>query len=532
MFIPLATRLPHPWWAAQKGQPRRKKMVNIQQLKRSIEEIDHRPTRLQRGEEVAALAASEHVVLSEQKAGLETEAQEATTITNRGNYAALVLSLIVLTAALCALDMPIQFIINRVALPTLSTLALLVLSPAVTLGLAAITHAVAHAAFFDTVRPRRTVRLCLTGAAVFGVAAAVALTILLVARTASADIVAYLVNAVSVSLWVLGESLPVTAGLVSAAAYTLSYPQIRSRRIRKLRDRLDALDRFMEWIDRDREQLKQQDQVKAKAGVAAVAAVTLLFFLLHPHRALALPQPTDTPCALFVDVTSSVDPKFRREAKRRFSETLPAFTRAFQCSTLRVGSFADEGAFAPSLEFEVPSPPAGRDCSVVSASLSGTRQMWRVFRGFNEYFQNQASTDCARSQETQEKGFREKESAFLTRVRSILDPDALTRGQCTSITPLLARLLEGRGITAAFITDGAETCEAEPSQIIVPAGSAVIFVVVPSKGGIQATGPEALRRASVWRDRVPGLKILLPDEITNTLWRAIYHGKGAGERTQ
>jgi hypothetical protein len=321
----------------------------------------------------------------------------------------------------------------------------------------------------------------------------------------------------------------VTAGLVSAAAYTLSYPQIRSRRIRKLRDRLDALDRFIEWTDRDREQLEQQDHVKAKTGVAAVAGLTLLFLLLHPCRAVTISQPADTPCAIFEDVTRSVNPPVRREAKRHVTETLPAFIEAFHCSTLRVGTFADEGAFAPSLEFEVPPLPAERDCSVVSASLPGTAQVWRVFRGFNEYFQKQASADCARSQETQEKKFGESESAFLTRVRYVLDPDTPPRGQCTSITPLLTRLLQRRGITVALITDGAETCEAGTSHTAVPAGSTVILVVAPSQGDIRTTGPEALRRASAWRDRLPGLKIVLPDEITNALWREFAHEKAQGE---
>ncbi len=503
-------------------------MVNIKRMKRSIEEIDHRPTRLQRGEEVRAQSLSERDALAEQKAGLEKEAQEATTVTNRGNYAALVLSLIVLTGALCTLDVPVQFVINRIALPTLSTLVLLLLSPAVTLGLAAITHAVAHAAFFDTVRPRRTVRLCLTGAALFGAAAAIALTILLLARTPSADVVAYLINAVSISLWVLGEALPVTAGLVSAAAYTLSYPRMRSRRIRRLQDRLDALDRFIEWIDRDREDMEQRDQVKTKMGIAAIAGLTFLLLLLHPSRGAAAPQSTDTPCAVFEDVTRSVDPSLRREAKRRISDTLPAFNQAFNCSALRVGTFADEGAFAPSLEFEVPPLPAKRDCANVSASQSGTTQVWGLFRGFAEYYQKQASGECLRSQERQEKKFGESESAFLSSVRAVWDPDSHPRGQCTSITPLLTRLLERRGITVAFITDGAETCEARTSQIAVPASSTVIFVVVPSRGDINKTGPEAVQRASSWRERAPGLKVVLPHEITNAVWQELAHERDFG----
>ncbi len=505
-------------------------MLNIERLKRSIEEIDHRPSRLQRGGEVRAVTASEHVVLAEQKAELDTEALEATTITNRGNYAALVLSLIVLTVALCALDIPIQFVINRLALPTLSTLVLLVLSPAVTLGLAAITHAVAHAAFFDTVRPRRTVRLCLTGAAIFGAAAAIALTILMVARTASADIVAYIINAVSVSLWVLGESLPVTAGLVSAAAYTLSYPEIRSRRIRRLRDRLDALDRFIEWTDRDRDQLEQQDQVRTKTGVAALAGLTVLFLLFHSYRAVAVSPPTDTPCAIFEDVTSSVDASVRREAKRHIAETLPAFIEAFRCSTLKVGTFADEGAFAPSIEFEVPSLQVQRDCSVVSPRLSGTAQVWKAFRGFDEYFQKQASAECVRSQESQAKRFGESESAFLTGVRSLLDRAAPPRGQCTSITPLLTRLLERPGIAVVLITDGAETCNAGTSHTAVPTGSTVILVVAPSRGDIRTTGPEALRRASAWCDSLPGVRIVLPDEVTKAVWGQLAPQKSQGEQ--
>jgi hypothetical protein len=499
-------------------------MMNIERTKRELEEIDHRPTRIQRGKEVGALVASDHVALAEQKTQLETEAQEATTITNRGNYSALVISLTILTAALCLLDMPVQFVINRLALPSLSTLLLLVLSPAVTLGLAAITHAVAHAAFFDTVRPRRTVRRCLTAAAIFGAAAAVALTILLVARTASADLAGYLINAVSMSLWVLGESLPITAGLVSAAAYTLSYPQIRSRRIRKLRDRLDALDRFIEWIDRDHEEMEQQEHAKAKTG-AAVAAFALLF-LLHPYRAVAISPPTDTPCVIYKDATYSVDPAFLQEATHRVSETLPAFLESFHCSSLRVGTFSDEGAFAPSLEFQVPTPPTEKNCSLASAKLSGTAGFLKYFSGFNEYYQNTASEQCLQSQATQQEKFKEADSAFLARARSELISDVAPRGQCTSITPLLSRLLERRHITVLLVSDGEETCPATTPVLTDPPGASVILVLLPTRGDIQSTSPEALRRASMWQHRFPGIRIVLPDEITGPFWPRIVEQRG------
>ena len=97
---------------------------------------------------------------------------------------------------------------------------------------------------------------------------------------------------------------------------------------------------------------------------------------------------------------------------------------------------------------------------------------------------------------------------------------------------MLTRLLEKRGITVAFITDGAETCEAWTSQMAVPAGSTVIFVIVPSQGDINKTGPEAVRRASSWRERVPGLKVVLPHEVTNTVWQELAHEKEFGERVR
>lgn len=499
-------------------------MINIERTKRELEEIDHRPTRIQRGEEVRALVASEHVALAEKKTQLETEAAEATTIANRHNYSPLVISLTILTAALCLLDMPVQFVINRLALPSLTTLLLLVLSPAVTLGLGSIVHATAHAAFFDPVRQRRTVRRCLTGAAIFGGAAAVAFTILLVARTTSADLAAYLINAVSISLWVLGESLPITAGFVSAATYTLSYPAIRSRRIRKLQDRLAALDRFIEWIDRDQEEMEQQKHAKAKTG-AAVAAFALLF-LLHPYRAVAISPPTDTPCVIYKDATYSVDPAFLHEATHRVSETLPAFLESFHCSSLRVGSFSDEGAFAPSREFQVPSPPTEKNCSLASVRLSGTAGFLKYFRGFNDYYQNTASEQCLQSQAAQEEKFKEADSAFLARARSELNSDVAPRGQCTSITPLLTRLLERGHITVLLISDGEETCPAPTGALTNPPGDSVILVLLPTRGDIQSTSPAALHRASSWQQRLPSIKIALPDEITGPLWRRIEEQRG------
>jgi hypothetical protein len=91
----------------------------------------------------------------------------------------------------------------------------------------------------------RTFRLCLTYAGLAGIFAAISGTILLFSRTANGGIVDFLVQAVPIAFWTLGESLPIAAGFLSAAVWTLGYPKRRDAQIQKLKGRLSELGRFL-----------------------------------------------------------------------------------------------------------------------------------------------------------------------------------------------------------------------------------------------------------------------------------------------
>ena len=68
-------------------------------------------------------------------------------------------------------------------------------------------------------------------------------------------------------------------------------------------------------------------------------------------------------CLIYVDMTASVDPEFRRQTVLRITDTIPHFIAAFRCATLSVGTFADEGPFAPMTEIQVDQPAPPDDCT-------------------------------------------------------------------------------------------------------------------------------------------------------------------------
>ena len=205
----------------------------IAPAKRDIEETDDIPARLEHIEECVARCLTERA-LFEKKLGAFRRRRDNSipSSTSEAPYASLLFSLVTLAVVLVAADIPVQYLLTRIGFPALSAFALWVTAPFIALGLATGVHAVAHVATFDPLRPRRSFRICRNFAAIFGVLAIAALTVILYARTATPDAVPYIATLVGVALWILGESLPTVAGLISAGAHTLLYPEIQERRIR------------------------------------------------------------------------------------------------------------------------------------------------------------------------------------------------------------------------------------------------------------------------------------------------------------
>ncbi len=358
--------------------------MNLNKEKRYIEETDHVGERRERAEEAHQAARSEQDKTTERLQKLEAD-REANPMASLADQQRLYGLFVLLAAVLFAADIPIQYALNSVAFAKLAWFVLIVISVLVAAGLGVMVEVAAIAMFFDSARPRRTVRLCKIWAGVTGIFSAVAGTVLLFSRTATGEVVDFLVQAVPVSMWILGESLPIAAGFLSAAAWTLGAPGRRDHQIAGLKERVSELGRFMDWLDRDKQ--KHASSVVtmilvgcflalpafSMGGFAPPTAVTLLSFAAVADSAQSparnapatqtvsnAPKAGSKRCLVLVDVTESVDPEYRRQAVYRLTETLPDFLAAFNCTTLGAGTFADEGPFSPVSEFQVTPPPLQR----------------------------------------------------------------------------------------------------------------------------------------------------------------------------
>jgi len=208
------------------------------------------------------------------------------------------------------------------------------------------------------------------------------------------------------------------------------------------------------------------------------------------------------------------------EARKRASENMREFVTAFGCTSIRVGFFADEGAFAPFDEWPVPALPRNHDCSVVKIEPRQGIDAGKIFDSFKKYEEASATQNCLaeakRDQETYTKGME----ALVADVRRSLALNNGNRGKCTSIAALVRHIAAKPGITA-IITDGAETCETSPSAVRFGPSTSILMVLIPSKGAIRESGPAALKRAEQWQRYVPGLVTMPFNEIVVGRWQQV-----------
>jgi hypothetical protein len=479
--------------------------MNLRSEKLYIEETDHLEKRMERSEEAHQRALDQQAEISERLVKLEAEKESnamASLIEIRKLYGLLVLLAIVLFVA----DWPIQYALNSVAFTTLSGLGLIVLSVLVAAGLGVCVKVAAFAMYFDPYRPRRTVRKCLTAAAISGALAALAGTLLLYSRTATGEVVGFLAQVVPTCMWVLGETLPIAAGFLSAAAWTLGYPKRRDDQIDRLKNRVSELSRFLEWLDRDG---------KKKVVSHAVTMLVLGVLLAAPGF-----SQEGNRCLIYVDMTHSVQPEFRNQTVSRIRETLPNFIEAFHCTILGIGTFADEGPFSPMTEVEIAQRPQAEECAKTTPNVEGLQKITQKVSGFQEYYRKRAETECNGRMEIQLSVFRQRLQASVNRIDAALNSDLPPRGQCTAINSLLSSAVE-RGSTVLVATDGSETCDRGPRAFRLPARKRLIFVLLPSRGSVPNRGRAALRLANQWKEHVPGLQVVLPSEVNPQFWGAL-----------
>lgn len=106
---------------------------------------------------------------------------------------------------------------------------------------------------------------------------------------------------------------------------------------------------------------------------------------------------------------------------------------------------------------------------------------------------------------------------FMNSVREELLRSLTSRGACTAIRALIAHRLASTSPTLdVLVTDGDETCA--PLNPLPASRSQVILVLVPTRGDLRATVPALMVRAEEWRQLVPGLRVVLPNDITDAYW--------------
>lgn len=509
--------------------------MNLKSTRLYIDETDHVEKRIERSDEARQEAVAEQGEISEHVQKVETEKASnamASLAEQQRLYGLLVLLAVVLFVA----DWPIQFGLNSVAFPSLQWVVLIVISVLVAAGLGVVVEVAAFAMFFDPYRPRRTVRLCLTSAAISGGLAAAAGTVLLFSRTASGEIVGFLTQAVPISMWTLGETLPVAAGFLSAAAWTLGYPKRRDNHIDRLKARLSELGRFIDWLDRDKQKLVGRIVTMLLVACLLTTPAFSLGGFTPPGgiltagvlgladarvvAAAAVRAGAQAPinrCLVYVDMTESVDPDFRRQTVARITDTLPQFLAAFHCTFMGAGTFADEGPFSPTIELPLVQAPQADDCAKATYRVEGLQKITQNLSGFQDYYHKRAELACRARTDAQFALFRQKSQDAITEIAAALNPDLPTRGRCTAIYSLLSRALT-RGTTVVLVTDGLETCERNPQPVKLQEHRQLIFVLLPSRGSLRDAGRAALGVGNAWQQRVPGLQMVLPSDITPHLW--------------
>ncbi|MBZ5677094.1 MAG: hypothetical protein LAP61_22855 [Acidobacteriia bacterium] len=442
-----------------------------------------------------------------------------------------------LVIVLFSADVPIQCALNSIAFPNLHWVALIIIAMLVAAGIGAVVEVSAFALLFDPYRLLRTFRLCLTCAGLAGIFAAVSGTMLLFSRTAGGNIVDFLVQAVPIAFWTLGESLPIAAGFLSAAVWTLGYPKRRDRQIKKLKSRLSELGRFLDWLENDiqKHASKVVTMVLAccllaapafsQGGVAPPSGATSgsATAKAQPNSDTRGPGALTTPardkirCLVASDMTDSVDPEYRRLAVARFIRTVYQFITAFQCAGLSATTFADEGPYSPLTEIEAPLRPAAEDCSKATFTANGMDKITQNISGFQTYYRKRAEEACQVATQSRLADLDLKTQELTKRVAAVLNPDLPTRGQCTAIYGLISWAVR-RNNVIILISDGLETCEQVRPAFQLPSDSRLFLILLPSRSLMHKNGRSALQIATGWETIVRGLKVVMPTDVTPDLW--------------
>jgi len=226
------------------------KGLDVKAERESVDYIDQPVARLEQGTGIRKRAEGRLAFVTQKKDKLQEEARRSidSTMAPADDAVRLLRTLTVASVLLLLLGVPLQAIVNMIAIASLMGWRLWAVSVVVDLGLAAFTKTAALAAFRDPIRPRLVTKRCLTGAAVTGAASGGALTLLALSRTASGELATLLLDIVPICLWVLAEGLPITAGFLLAAMEILSSPFDREHDIAELAVEEAEVNDLIAWL--------------------------------------------------------------------------------------------------------------------------------------------------------------------------------------------------------------------------------------------------------------------------------------------
>ncbi len=389
-------------------------------------------------------------------------------------------------ALVLCLDLPVQYLLNSAALPDVASWKVALGSLGLPLGLAGAIHYLGEPLLYDADRPFRSVRIAKTLSAISFLATGLAATVFLFARQASEQVAGYLVGLTTLAVWTVAEALPLTAGFTAMWARMLLRPTLHSERVQKAREEIATLERLLERLVGEKNRLEstgsspREPNKRSQSSLAGAATSTLLALAAVCASGIATPagaQP-GSQCGLFVDRTRSLNDHHRKEAVRMVMAQLSTIGGELGCTDLIVGSFADEGPFAPRRSLQVPLPPRTRDCQSVTLPAAGHKGVLGDVRGFRDHFRHQAVEACQNEQESLTVAFQEQNKQFADAAREFLSVPQDPGASRTDLLGLLQSLLVSGVRVVILVTDGLETVHAD-EDLRTPSGTRVVFLLVP-----------------------------------------------------
>jgi len=242
-------------WSRLEPGPTR---LNVKAEREAVDYVDQPAARLEQGRDTRKRAEVRRGFVAKKESKLLEEARGSidSTMAPADDAMRLLRTLTTASLLLLTLGVPLQVVVNMIAIPSLTGWRLWAASIVIDLGLAAFTKAAALAAFRDPIRPRLVTKRCLTGAAATGSICGLALTLLALSRTALGSMATLLLDIVPACLWILAEGSPITAGFLLAAMEILAAPFDRDREIAELQAEDAELRELLGWLEDDQERCK------------------------------------------------------------------------------------------------------------------------------------------------------------------------------------------------------------------------------------------------------------------------------------